>query len=74
MSKFITVGALFGEKFAINVDKITTVANVSDKSRVKLLEVKGPEWATINTILHVADEGVYSTDTFDEVVSKINAA
>jgi hypothetical protein len=75
MSKLVILNALFGEKFAINPDHVRCVDVVTDEGRAFLVQKKGhDDWNNINAIVSTDENRVYVTETFDEVVSKINAA
>lgn len=74
--KLVTINALFGEVFAVNPNDVVCVNNMTDQQKEQLVARKGgrEDFRAINTYIRMRDEAIYSTETFDEVVSKINAA
>lgn len=74
--KLVSINGLEGEKSAFIPTTIDRVVNVTDDISRKIANQYGPEYSAVKAVIYHADNTsvFYSTDTFDEVVSKIDAA
>jgi hypothetical protein len=74
MSKLAVINGLRGEKFAVNPDHVIRVVHMTEDMAKRVQELEGEGYTEAKCFLRIDETIGYSSDTFDEVVSKINAA
>lgn len=73
MSKLVVLNGLMGEKVAFNPHYVKRVVLVNEKMTSKIVEAYGEGHREAKAVVESEARVFFATDSFDEVVSRINA-